>query len=343
VSTKAGQVQQLHSSDPQALQTWLAQHGYSIPADVAPIVTAYINDGFDFLAVKLIPNVGVSAMKPIRVTTPGASVQLPLRMVAAGTGASVGITLWVLGDGRWEAQNFPNYTITADELVWDWTTNASNYATLRAQKNTASGGAAWQSESSQDLNTQQLSTAIRFASKGYDPTTGMQRDDYAPSSPAPASDGGADEGGTSADAGAPLDADAAFMADMQALFGNDPVGQIRITRMRSDLPKASLANDLILRAATDQSDLPTVLQVTQESGQPLCPVYNDQCQVIGQAPRDQAQAETDAQRGNNGGGGCAAVKRDVGSLSMEELLVICGVITLGAGARRRWRNRKSNA
>jgi hypothetical protein len=260
---------QLHSSDPTALQTWLAQHGYSIPSDVAPIVTAYINDGFDFLAVKLVPNAGISAMKPIRVTTPGASVQLPLRMVAAGAGANIGITLWVIGDGRWEAQNFPNFTIGADELVWDWGTNSSNYATLRAQKNTASGGAAWQSESSQSLSTQQLSTAIRFASRGYDPTTQTQRDDYAPS-PSSSGDAGAGEGGAS-DGGAPMDADAAFMADMVALFGNDPVGQIRITRMRSDLPKASLANDLVLQAAADQSDLPTVLQVTQESGQPSVP------------------------------------------------------------------------
>jgi hypothetical protein len=166
--------------------------------------------------------------------------------------------------------------------------------------------------------------------------TGMQRDDYAPS-PSSSGDAGAGEGGAS-DAGPPVDADAAFMADMVALFGNDPVGQIRITRMRSDLPKASLANDLILQAAADQSDLPTVLQVTQENGQPLCPVYNNQCDVTGQAPRDEAQAQSQG----GGGGGCAAVKRDIGSLSMEELLVIGGVLTLGAGARRRWRKRKAS-
>ena len=41
-------------------------------------------------------------MRPIRVTTQGASLALPLRMAAVGTGATVGITLWVVSDGRYE-------------------------------------------------------------------------------------------------------------------------------------------------------------------------------------------------------------------------------------------------
>jgi len=88
---------QLHSTDPNALQTWLTQHGYSIPSAVAPLVAAYVADGFDFLAMKLAPGKGVSAMQPVRVTTSGASPVMPLRMVAAGTGSTTGITLWVVG------------------------------------------------------------------------------------------------------------------------------------------------------------------------------------------------------------------------------------------------------
>jgi len=61
---------QLSSSDPAALTTWLTQHGYAIPADVQPIIAAYVGEQFDFLALKLVPGKSVSAMRPVRVTTP---------------------------------------------------------------------------------------------------------------------------------------------------------------------------------------------------------------------------------------------------------------------------------
>ena len=91
---------QLASTNPTALNDWLSANGYVVPAGFQPTIAAYVSEGFDFLALKLAPGQGVSAMRPVRVTTPGAGVQLPLRMVAAGTGATVGVTLWVVSDGR---------------------------------------------------------------------------------------------------------------------------------------------------------------------------------------------------------------------------------------------------
>ena len=83
-------------------------HGYAIDPSVKPIIDAYTAEGFDFIALRLLPGQGVQQMKPVRVVTPGMSPTLPLRMVAAGTGANVAITLFVIGEGRYEAQNFPN-------------------------------------------------------------------------------------------------------------------------------------------------------------------------------------------------------------------------------------------
>ena len=109
---------QLQSTNPTALTDWLTANGFSIPTDVQPIIAAYVSEGFDFLALKLQPGQGVQAMRPVSVTTNGASLSLPLRMVAAGTGATVGITLWVVAQGRYEAANFPNFTIDPSTLVW---------------------------------------------------------------------------------------------------------------------------------------------------------------------------------------------------------------------------------
>ena len=118
----------------------------AIPADVKPIVDAYVTEGFDFLALRLQPGAGVAAMRPVRVSSPGGSPVLPLRMVSAGTGPTVGITLWVIAEGRYETQNFPYFIISGNDLTWDWATSKSDYSTLRAQK--SADGRTWELESS---------------------------------------------------------------------------------------------------------------------------------------------------------------------------------------------------
>jgi hypothetical protein len=121
---------QLSSTDATALRTWLSDHGYEIPPTMIPVIDAYVAEGFGFLAIKLVPNVGVEAMVPVRIAFDGSSVELPLRMIAAGIGAFVGIDLFVLGDGRWEVANFPNVEIPTADLVWDFEAKRSNFLAL---------------------------------------------------------------------------------------------------------------------------------------------------------------------------------------------------------------------
>ncbi len=158
---------QLHSTDSSALDAWLAQNGFAVPSDVVPVINEYVTEGFDFLAMKLLPNQGVQAMRPVRVTMPGASLSLPLRMAAVGTGATVGITIWVVSDGRYEPQNFPSFHIDDSALVWDFSTSLSNYTTLRAQNEQALGGAGWEIESSLTLNQQLITSVILSGGQYY--------------------------------------------------------------------------------------------------------------------------------------------------------------------------------
>ena len=95
----------LQSTDPNALDTWLNANGFVLPDKFRPTVAAYVAGGFDFIALKLRPDQGVDAMQPVRIVTPGADATLPLRMVAAGVGAQVGITLYVISEGRYEANS----------------------------------------------------------------------------------------------------------------------------------------------------------------------------------------------------------------------------------------------
>ncbi|HEX8795413.1 MAG TPA: DUF2330 domain-containing protein [Polyangiaceae bacterium] len=241
---------QLQSTDPNALNNWLTANGYAVPSSVQSVIDAYVAEGFDFLAMRLQPGQGVSAMRPVRVTSPGAGLSLPLRMVSAGTGPTVGINLWVIGDGRYEPQNFASFIISPSDLVWDWNTDQSNYTTLRAQKEMAANDAAWQIESALQLATLQIETTVLDAQNDY--------------LPIPASDGGADGGASAGET-----ADQVRQDDLATLFPQQ--GLVWITRMRADLSHAALANDLALQASADQSSLSNIYFVTQSINAPTCP------------------------------------------------------------------------
>ena len=73
---------QLKATDPAALEAWLAANNFKVPDDVKPVIAAYVQEKFDFLALKLAPGKGVDSMRPVRITTKGAS--LMLRKVSFG-------------------------------------------------------------------------------------------------------------------------------------------------------------------------------------------------------------------------------------------------------------------
>jgi hypothetical protein len=251
---------QLHpnsTSDTAALTAWLAANDYGIPANVDSVIGAYVSEGFDFLALRLVPGQGIQAMRPVSVSSPGAGLSLPLRMVAAGTGATVGITLWVVASGRYEPQNFAHFVIAESDLVWDWAARASNYATLRTQKEAALQNAAWQIESSLDLSPYVVENVVL-----QDPTA----TDYAPA-PAP-------DGGVAALVGADGGPQTPIEARSQDLFTVFPANgaSVRITRMRADLSQTALATDLALEASTDQAPLSNRYQVTKSvNDKAACP------------------------------------------------------------------------
>jgi hypothetical protein len=133
----------LSTETPGVLDDWLTSAGYEIPPDTAPVIDAYVAEGYDFIALKLQPGQGVQDMKPVRVVQPGISPTLPLRMVAVGTGANVDITLFMITEGRWAAKNFGNGLVPVDLVSWDFATNNSNYAPLREKVLGQDDGATW--------------------------------------------------------------------------------------------------------------------------------------------------------------------------------------------------------
>jgi hypothetical protein len=322
------QTVQLQSTDPAALDSWLTTNGYAITDAVKPIIAAYVAQGFDFLAMKLVPGQGVGAMRPVRVSFNGASPTLPLRMVAAGTGSSVGITLFIAGDGRWEPSNFPWFHIDDSELVWDYATSTSNYTALEQQKEAAAGNATWEVEASisEDVagtqsnieQTAEYGLSINNSGSGGGPTD-PGADGYLA---VPASD--TTPGQTS---------DAVMQADLGALFTGISGQSFRLTRLRSDLAHGALVNDLQLQASADQSELTNVRVAAGRVNGPMCPVYNG-CTIVGSAPLGEST-------GAGSAAGCstsAAMATDWRATA--GLAGVLGLVTLGAARARRNRRKR---
>lgn len=283
---------QLSSQDPAALEAWLEGHGYAIPDDIVPVITAYVNEGFDFLALRLAPGEGVSSMRPVRVTSPGAGLGLPLRMVAAGTGAITPITLWILGEGRYEAANFPNFTIQPQNIVWNWDTMSSNYAQLKQDGFVTSQNKAWLTEAAFQSNQYDI----------RDPLVSLAQYD-------PASSGY----GENAD-----DALTAAEEDLDALIGSIDKNSLWMTRIHGQLSKEALSKDLMIGAAASQQYVAPVFYASQTTGTPPeCPPPPE-CGNNGSGgnaggqhgvglwtPGDSGSGGGNANKSSGGSGGCA--------------------------------------
>jgi uncharacterized protein DUF2330 len=323
---------QLHATDASALNNWLSQNGFDIPTSVTPVIDAYVTEGFDFLAMKLLPNQGVQSMRPVRVTTPGAGLSLPLRMASIGTGVTVGITIWIVSDGRYEPQNFPFFHIDDSSLVWDFSTSSSNYTTLRAQNEATLHNAGWEIESSISLNEQAITSLILSGGTNGNPNGGVSQSP--PSDPsldylAVGDPDGGTEGGAEGGAGAFETAEQVRTDDINALFAGLTGPTVRVTRVRSDIAHAAMTADLVFQASIDQSELSNVRTATQSVNE-TCPIYNG-CSQVGTGTRAQAQASIS-------GGGCAASQPATRG-SAATFAALAGMLALVAARTARTRRR----
>lgn len=266
------------------IDTWLKDNGFAIPDEVAPVVDAYTKEGFDFIALRLRPGQGVRSMRPVRVVTKGADPTLPLRMVAAGIGSHVGLTLFVVSEGRYQTRNFPNAGIDATKLVWDGRAARSNLGELTAAALASNDGRTWLTEGAIRMSL----TRTAYGTVGYTPpgATPNLRGFYeqqcitrAPqtvpcaeaASELPPANGSPDTGYEPADAGAEGDAGDAGQTTppkpttcttvVSGCDGFDDVdvvarglhgSDVWVTRLRADLPVAALDRDLQLEASPTQ-------------------------------------------------------------------------------------------
>ncbi len=139
------------SDDAMSLTGWLTDNGYAIPESLTPTIAHYVDEGMSFAVLRLSPDAGVSQMQPVRVTVPGAQVSFPLRMVAAGIGETVSLELFLIAEGRWEVQNFPNAEIADEDLTYDAASGTFDYDAVASELLGQEGGRTWLTEVSQTV------------------------------------------------------------------------------------------------------------------------------------------------------------------------------------------------
>ena len=283
----------LRSTDGDALSDWLTSNGYVIPADIEPIIAAYVSEGADFIAVRLSPGKDVSQMTPVRVVTPGGEYLLPLRMVAAGVGESVDIVLYVIGEQRYAMPDLHEVRVDTERLLWSFAGNTTNYLELRRQalaKNLgfsylpafAFQGAFWR-----NLPGPDGTTAVYSLTSGFNNYTNLADLYFAQArlndpmlapaecpSIAPQLDASELVVDVEAGAEAPSGSISAgnftcgtYTDISAAMIGLRPA-EVWLTRLELDLPKEALSMDCVVVPADSQAEVSNQLQAVKAKDRP---------------------------------------------------------------------------
>lgn len=273
----------VRSTEPEALSKWLTDHGFAIPPTSAPIIASYVDMGYDFIALRLRPGKeDVRSMEPIRIVSPGTDTSLPLRLMQIGAGPKVGITLYVIGEGRYRTASFPDVALDLDKLFWDPAANRSNYQELSIATMATENGRAFITEYADHPSFAPNGvggygmTANTGLLAGYKaackPSTAVAppapTEPPQPSDPPDASADASDEGGTASDAGntstdPPKRTVQTKCDDLDvATFGMN-ASDVWLTRLRANLPNAALNDTLRLEPAPKQEKFDNIHQTTQ--------------------------------------------------------------------------------
>ena len=330
----------VRSSQGQALGDWLRANGYALPSSLQPMVDAYTGAGFDFMALKLAPSVGVQAMQPVRIVTPGADPTLPLRMIAAGIGAHVGLELYVLSEGRYHPANFPDAIVDFSSLTWDPTAARSNYTELEQQALGAGSGTGWLTESAQLANVYTAGPQGLGLDALY--YTTCRTEVYVPSCPPAAN---ADDASTNdtGDASPSAAADASCGATVVqpcddlsvALTGMAP-DSLWVTRLHADLPSTALSTDLVLEATATQDPVPSLHSTDRYSvaGYDPCAAVNANANTT--PPPLPAAPATPAAGAANAACACHMIDEARGRSPSEWMVALAAVALALSRARGRW-------
>ncbi len=117
---------------------WLADNNYEV-GNVGPdLLTDYLDDGFNLLAIRLQKQDDAGTVRPIRLTYDSSHPMIPIKLTAVAANQDMGVMTWVLGPDRAIPLNYKSLTL--NDALLNWFNPTSNYNdVITAAANEASG------------------------------------------------------------------------------------------------------------------------------------------------------------------------------------------------------------
>lgn len=107
-------IQIVSSNDAEALAIWLTDNNYDLSDRGRELITPYVDEGMNFVALRLQQDKGVGDLQPLIMRYTANQPMIPIRLTAVAAQADMGVIVWFLGSSRAVPLNYlhvtPNYT-----------------------------------------------------------------------------------------------------------------------------------------------------------------------------------------------------------------------------------------
>lgn len=133
------------SEDPDALINWLREHNYQVTEEMVPLIDVYVQEGFVFLAMRLLPEESAQNVQPVKLTYPSLRPMIPLRLTAVAANQDMAVMAWFYADRQAVPVNYAEMTIADRELTFT-VFGTSNYRQLMGERADEYGGQAFITE-----------------------------------------------------------------------------------------------------------------------------------------------------------------------------------------------------
>lgn len=106
------------SADPAALVNWLRDNNYRVDASMEPLIDAYVEEEFAFIAMRLLDGETAESIAPIEITYPGSQPMIPIRLTAVAAFPEMPIFVWILADEQAVPENYEHFEIATEEITF---------------------------------------------------------------------------------------------------------------------------------------------------------------------------------------------------------------------------------
>lgn len=118
------------SDDPTALLVWLREHAYRVTQEMEPLINVYVQEGFVFLAMRLLPQEEASDVQPVKVTYRSNRPMIPLRLTAVAANPDMRVLVWFYASNQAVPTNYAHVEVADEEIVFFSPFGGNNYRLL---------------------------------------------------------------------------------------------------------------------------------------------------------------------------------------------------------------------